>query len=260
MTAAFWRLVQPLYLTNVNDLRTEFLARITRMYIEQDSRTDDERLGARGRPGDPAPLWRRALVHAGRCTPGWDGSAADRRHSAPTVVQLLPRRARVRGAGSAGARRLGISERGEPADLRADVGHQLRAAHQQSGRALSARRLGVHRRGVRSERRRDAPRTSTGWCLRGRRRSWRRASSIRHDDRERAPQSRVHADGAMASDDHQPRGAGFGEPLGRTHALRAEAAARRHATEPFGSLAVRADGFRAAEITHRCGAARVALA
>jgi hypothetical protein len=39
MTAAFWRLVQPLYLTNVNDLRTEFLARITRMYIEQDSRT-----------------------------------------------------------------------------------------------------------------------------------------------------------------------------------------------------------------------------
>jgi hypothetical protein len=39
MTAAFWRLVQPLYLTTVNDLRTEFLARITRMYIEQDSRT-----------------------------------------------------------------------------------------------------------------------------------------------------------------------------------------------------------------------------
>ncbi len=39
MTAAFWRLVQPLYLTGVNDLRTEFLARITRMYIEQDSRT-----------------------------------------------------------------------------------------------------------------------------------------------------------------------------------------------------------------------------
>jgi hypothetical protein len=39
MTAAFWRLVQPLYLTSVNDLRTEFLARITRMYIEQDSRT-----------------------------------------------------------------------------------------------------------------------------------------------------------------------------------------------------------------------------
>jgi hypothetical protein len=39
MTAAFWRLVQPLYLTSVNDLRTEFLARITRMYIEEDSRT-----------------------------------------------------------------------------------------------------------------------------------------------------------------------------------------------------------------------------
>ena len=39
MTAAFWRLVQPLYLTSVNDLRTEFLARITRMYIEQDSQT-----------------------------------------------------------------------------------------------------------------------------------------------------------------------------------------------------------------------------
>jgi hypothetical protein len=39
MTARFWRLVQPLYLTSVNDLRTEFLSRITRMYIEQDSRT-----------------------------------------------------------------------------------------------------------------------------------------------------------------------------------------------------------------------------
>jgi len=39
MTAAFWRLVQPLYLTSENDLRTEFLSRITRMYIEQDSRT-----------------------------------------------------------------------------------------------------------------------------------------------------------------------------------------------------------------------------
>ena len=39
MTAAFWRLVQPLYMTNVNDLRTEFLARITRMHIERDSRT-----------------------------------------------------------------------------------------------------------------------------------------------------------------------------------------------------------------------------
>ena len=39
MTAAFWRLVQPLYLTSENDLRTELLARVTRMYIEQDSRT-----------------------------------------------------------------------------------------------------------------------------------------------------------------------------------------------------------------------------
>ncbi|HEY2163390.1 MAG TPA: hypothetical protein VGH04_05345, partial [Gemmatimonadaceae bacterium] len=39
MTAAFWRLVQPLYLTSENDLRSECLARITRMYIEQDSRT-----------------------------------------------------------------------------------------------------------------------------------------------------------------------------------------------------------------------------
>ena len=39
LAAAFWRLVQPLYLTRVNDLRTEFLARITRMYIEQDTRT-----------------------------------------------------------------------------------------------------------------------------------------------------------------------------------------------------------------------------
>jgi hypothetical protein len=39
MTASFWRLVQPLYLTSENDLRTECLARITRMYIERDSRT-----------------------------------------------------------------------------------------------------------------------------------------------------------------------------------------------------------------------------
>ena len=37
--AGFWRLVQPLYLTTVNDLRTEFLARMTRMYIEQGTRT-----------------------------------------------------------------------------------------------------------------------------------------------------------------------------------------------------------------------------
>ena len=39
MTAALWRLVQPLYLTGVNDLRTEFLARVTRMLIEKDSRS-----------------------------------------------------------------------------------------------------------------------------------------------------------------------------------------------------------------------------
>jgi hypothetical protein len=39
VTAGFWRLVQPLYLTNVNDLRTEFFARITRMYIEEGTRT-----------------------------------------------------------------------------------------------------------------------------------------------------------------------------------------------------------------------------
>lgn len=39
VTAGFWRLVQPLYLTSVNDLRTEFFARLTRMYIEQDTRT-----------------------------------------------------------------------------------------------------------------------------------------------------------------------------------------------------------------------------
>ncbi len=38
-TAGFWRLVQPLYLTSVNDLRTEFFARITRMYIEEGTRT-----------------------------------------------------------------------------------------------------------------------------------------------------------------------------------------------------------------------------
>jgi len=39
MTAGFWRLVQPLYLNSVNDLRTEFFARITRMYIEEGTRT-----------------------------------------------------------------------------------------------------------------------------------------------------------------------------------------------------------------------------
>ncbi len=38
MAAAVWRLVQPLYLTGVNDLRTEFLARVTRMHMEKDSR------------------------------------------------------------------------------------------------------------------------------------------------------------------------------------------------------------------------------
>lgn len=39
VTAGFWRLVQPLYLNSVNDLRTEILARITRLYIEQDTGT-----------------------------------------------------------------------------------------------------------------------------------------------------------------------------------------------------------------------------
>jgi hypothetical protein len=39
VTAGFWRLVQPLYLTSVNDLRTEFFARVTRMYIEEGTRT-----------------------------------------------------------------------------------------------------------------------------------------------------------------------------------------------------------------------------
>jgi hypothetical protein len=39
MAAHIWRLAQPLYLTGVNDLRTEFLARVTRMRIERNSRT-----------------------------------------------------------------------------------------------------------------------------------------------------------------------------------------------------------------------------
>jgi hypothetical protein len=39
VTAGFWRLVQPLYLTSVNDLRTEYFARVTRMYIEEGTRT-----------------------------------------------------------------------------------------------------------------------------------------------------------------------------------------------------------------------------
>jgi hypothetical protein len=61
VTAGFWRLVQPLYLKSVNDLRTEFFARITRMYIEQGTSTpmgdwwgsdDRERLLRYG-----VPLW-----------------------------------------------------------------------------------------------------------------------------------------------------------------------------------------------------------
>lgn len=39
VTAAFWRLVQPLYLSPINDLRTEYLSRVTRVYIEQGTRT-----------------------------------------------------------------------------------------------------------------------------------------------------------------------------------------------------------------------------
>ena len=39
MALAVWRVVQPLYLTGVNDLRTEYLARVTRMYVEKDART-----------------------------------------------------------------------------------------------------------------------------------------------------------------------------------------------------------------------------
>ena len=39
MAVSLWRLVQPLYLTGVNDFRTEFLARMTRVNIERDSRT-----------------------------------------------------------------------------------------------------------------------------------------------------------------------------------------------------------------------------
>jgi len=39
VVASFWRLVQPLYLQDVNDLRTEFFSRITRMYIEEGTRT-----------------------------------------------------------------------------------------------------------------------------------------------------------------------------------------------------------------------------
>ena len=141
----------------------------------------DERLVALGRSRDAAPLWRRALVHAGRGAPRFDGAAGNRRHSARTVVQLLPRRARVRVAGSTDARGLGVLERGEQADLRADLGRQLSAAHRSSGRALSARRLGVHRRGVRRQRRRGAWRDATGRRVRGRRRSRRRPS--RHSAR-----------------------------------------------------------------------------
>ena len=83
---------------------------------------DDGRLGARGRSRDGASLWPGALVHARRCAPWRDGAAADRRHPAPTGVQLLPRRARVRVAGSTDARGLGVSERGEQADLCAGLG------------------------------------------------------------------------------------------------------------------------------------------
>lgn len=39
MATALWRLVQPLYLTGVNDLKTEFFARVTRMNMERNSRS-----------------------------------------------------------------------------------------------------------------------------------------------------------------------------------------------------------------------------
>lgn len=55
VAAGFWRLVQPLYLNEVNDLRTEFLARITRTYIEQDTRTP---MSDWLRPDDRATLLR----------------------------------------------------------------------------------------------------------------------------------------------------------------------------------------------------------
>src|SRR5688572_9584210 len=39
MALAVWRAVQPLYPTGVNDLRTEYLARVTRMHVEKAART-----------------------------------------------------------------------------------------------------------------------------------------------------------------------------------------------------------------------------
>jgi tetratricopeptide (TPR) repeat protein len=61
LASGFWLLVQPLYLRSVNDLRTEFLARITRMYIEQGTETP---MGAAWRSDDRqaiirygVPLW-----------------------------------------------------------------------------------------------------------------------------------------------------------------------------------------------------------
>ena len=138
LTAAFWRLVQPLYLTNVNDLRTEFLARITRMYIEQDSRTamsdswsadDRETLLRYG-----VALWyTQGEVRRGSIGP--PEIAGIRRvpsfnffpdaHVFASPDQLTPER-------------LGVWERREQADLRASMGRQLSAAH----RSIRSRSFG----------------------------------------------------------------------------------------------------------------------
>jgi hypothetical protein len=74
--AGFWTLVQPLYLRSVNDLRTELLARITRVYIEQ---------------GTPTPMgdwWssddREALLRYG--VPLWYSRGVTTRNGTPAPI------------------------------------------------------------------------------------------------------------------------------------------------------------------------------
>jgi hypothetical protein len=88
LAAAFWRLVQPLYLNNVNDLRTEFLARITRMYIERDTRTP---MSGHWDSDDRETLLRfgrRPVLHAAVSPAGLHARGGDRESPARPGLQL----------------------------------------------------------------------------------------------------------------------------------------------------------------------------
>ena len=76
-----------------------------------------------------------------------------------------------------------------PLTLSANFGVAIRRSSSRRSPSTTTRRLA----------RRDGP-----GRFRRRRRGWWRPSAIRHDDRERRSQRRIHAHGAVASDDHQP--------------------------------------------------------